>query len=114
MEAYTEHDAAAEAADGKRRDYGAADVAAMKEAIALSATALQNAAAGEEPMGGPFGAVIYKDGKRLPAGATMFWRITIRRRTARFIPSGRRARLWELGTYRAACFIRAASRARCV
>ena len=29
MEAYTEHDAAAEAADGKRRDYGAADVAAM-------------------------------------------------------------------------------------
>ena len=36
MEAYTEHDVAAEAADGKRRDYGAADVAAMKEAIALS------------------------------------------------------------------------------
>ena len=29
MEAYTEHDVAAEAADGKRRDYGAADVAAM-------------------------------------------------------------------------------------
>ena len=65
MEAYTEHDAAAEAVDGKRRDYGAADVAAMKEAIALSATALQNAAAGEEPMGGPFGAVIYKDGKKV-------------------------------------------------
>ena len=68
MEAYTEHDAAAEAADGKRRDYGAADVAAMKEAIALSATALQNAAAGEEPMGGPFGAVIYKDGKKVAGG----------------------------------------------
>ena len=47
MEAYTEHDAAAEAADGKRRDSGAAAVAAMKEAIALSATALENAAAGE-------------------------------------------------------------------
>lgn len=68
MEAYTEHDVAAEAADGKRRDYGAADVAAMKEAIALSATALQNAAAGEEPMGGPFGAVIYKDGKKVAGG----------------------------------------------
>ena len=68
MEAYTEHDAAAEAADGKRRDYGAADVAAMKEAIALSATALQDAAAGEEPMGGPFGAVIYKDGKKVAGG----------------------------------------------
>ena len=68
MEAFTEHDVAAEAADGKRRDYGAADVAAMKEAIALSATALQNAAAGEEPMGGPFGAVIYKDGKKVAGG----------------------------------------------
>ena len=33
MEAYTEHDAAAEAADGKRRDYGAADVAAMNRVI---------------------------------------------------------------------------------
>ena len=111
MEAYTEHDAAAEAADGKRRDYGAADVAAMKEAIALSATALQNAAAGEEPMGGPFGAVIYKDGKKVAGGCN---HVLADNDPARFIPSGRRARLWELGTYRAACFIRAASRARCV
>ena len=58
MEAYTENDVAAGTADEKRRDYGAVDVAAMKEAIALSATALQNAAAGEEPPGGPFGAAL--------------------------------------------------------
>lgn len=68
MEAYTENDAAAGLSDGKRRDYGAADTAAMREAIALSATALQNAVAGEEPPGGPFGAVIYKDGRRIAGG----------------------------------------------
>lgn len=68
MEAYTENGVAAGTADGKRRDYGTADTAAMREAIALSASALQNAAAGEEPPGGPFGAVIYKDGRRIAGG----------------------------------------------
>ena len=114
MEAYTEHDVAAEAADGKRRDYGAADVAAMKEAIALSATALQNAAAGEEPMGGPFGAVIYKDGKKVAGGYNHVLADNDPSAHGEVYTIGRRARLWELGTYRAACFIRAASRARCV
>lgn len=40
------------------------DMAAMREAIALSAATL----ADEKPAGGPFGAVIYKDGKKIAGG----------------------------------------------
>lgn len=40
-------------------------IAAMKEAIALSASSLQDKGI---PTGGPFGAVIYKDGKLIAGG----------------------------------------------
>ena len=53
---------------GKIKSYGQTDVAAMKEAIALSATALHSTADGANPIGGPFGAVVYKDGKKVAGG----------------------------------------------
>ncbi|MCM1323733.1 MAG: nucleoside deaminase [Acetobacter sp.] len=46
--------------------YDAVDVAAMREAIAMSATALENDV--QSPIGGPFGSVIYKDGKKIAEG----------------------------------------------
>lgn len=47
-------------------DYNATDIMAMREAIAMSATALENDV--QSPIGGPFGAVIYKDGKKIAQG----------------------------------------------
>lgn len=52
-------------ADNKNIAYTETDVAAMREAIVLSAMACRCAKAGEAPIGGPFGAVIYKDGKKV-------------------------------------------------
>ncbi len=52
------------AGDAIGKKYGAADVAAMKEAIALSAAAVQE----DKLYGGPFGSVIYKDGKKVAGG----------------------------------------------
>ncbi len=46
--------------------YSADDIKAMKEAIAASATALSNSM--ETPIGGPFGSVIYKNGKKIAEG----------------------------------------------
>lgn len=46
--------------------YSANDILAMREAIAMSATALGNDT--QSPIGGPFGAVIYKDGKKVAEG----------------------------------------------
>lgn len=46
--------------------YSASDVVAMREAIAMSATALENDV--QAPIGGPFGAVIYKDGEKIAEG----------------------------------------------
>lgn len=46
--------------------YHALDINAMKEAIALSATSINQD--GATPIGGPFGAVIYKDGKKIAEG----------------------------------------------
>jgi tRNA(Arg) A34 adenosine deaminase TadA len=45
--------------------YDKNDIEAMQKAISFSATSLQDA---EKPTGGPFGAVIYKDGKQIAGG----------------------------------------------
>lgn len=45
--------------------YNQADIDAMREAIKASATALQD---NGTPIGGPFGSVIYKDGKMIASG----------------------------------------------
>ncbi len=46
--------------------YNNDDISAMREAIMMSATALNDDA--QSPMGGPFGAVIYKDGEKIAEG----------------------------------------------
>ena len=47
------------------KKYQAADIAAMREAVKMSATSTQHP---QNPEGGPFGAVICKDGKVIAAG----------------------------------------------
>lgn len=47
-------------------NYNADDITAMREAIMMSATALHDNT--QSPIGGPFGTVIYKDGKKIAEG----------------------------------------------